>query len=186
MEAKELFEEAQRLFIQGKHKESIEAFTKALEKGAEPGISYLSRGAAYLKMENPDKAIEDFTKAIEANRENFRGYYYRGSAYMVKEDHKNAIKDFTRALELKPDHGASFFARGTCYAQLGLDEEATRDLKTAISYSEAAIQGFVDTFGILRTQLDGVLALISGERRHPGMELTEEETAKLKKWLEEE
>jgi tetratricopeptide (TPR) repeat protein len=104
----------------------------------------------------------------------------------VKEDYKSAVKDFTKALELKPDHGASFFARGTCYAQLGLDEEATRDLKTAISYSEAAAQSFVDTFGILRTQFDGVLALISGERRHPGMELSEEETAKIRKWLEEE
>lgn len=184
MEAKELFEEAQRLFIQGKHKEAIEEFTKAIEKGADPGISHLSRGAAYLKMQEVDKAIEDFTGAVEAMGENFRPYYYRGTAYMMKEDYKSAIKDLSKALELKADHGASFFARGTCYAQLGLDEEASRDLKTAISYSEAAIQGFVDTFGILRTQFDGVLALMSGERKHPGLELTEEETEQIRKWLE--
>jgi tetratricopeptide (TPR) repeat protein len=184
MEARELFKEAQLLFMQGKHRESIGAFTRALDAGAEPFICCLSRGAAHIQLKEPEMAIEDFTRAIEADGKNARAYYYRGTAYMLKEDYERAIADFGRAIELKPDHGAAFFARGTCYAQVGKDEEATRDLKTAISYSEASIQGFVDTFGILRTQFDGVLALISGERRHPSVELTDEETAKLKKWLE--
>lgn len=185
MQAREQFMEAQRLLIEGKHAESVEAFTKAIEMGSEPFISYLSRGAAYIQLKEADKAIEDFTRAIGAKPDNFRPYYYRGAAYMVKEDYKSAIKDFTKVIELNPDHGASFFARGTCFTQLGLDEEAERDIKTAITYSEAAVQGFIDSYGILRTQFDSVMAFLSGERS-PGMRLTEEETEKLRKWLQEE
>lgn len=185
MDPKELFREAQLLLMQGKHAESVEAFTKAIEGGSEPFISCLSRGTAYLQLKDAGRAIEDFTRAIEVNGANARAFYYRGMAYMVKEDFERAVSDMSRAIELKPDYGAAFFARGTCHAQLENDEEATHDLRTAFSYSEAAMQGFSDTFGILRTQFDGVMALISGERKRPGAEFTKEESEQLKKWLDE-
>lgn len=184
MDPKELFKEAQLLLIQQKFAESADAFTKALEAGADPFITCLSRGAAYLRMKDAGKAIEDFTHAVEVNGENPRAFFYRGMAHMLKEDYERAIADFTRAIELKPDHGAAFFARGTCHANLGHDDDAMHDLRTGISYSEAAIQGFVDTFGIVRTQFDAAMAIISGERKRTGVELSEEETAKVKKWLD--
>ncbi len=43
MGGKELFQEGQKLFMEGKVKESIDAFTNALEAGYEPRIIYLSR-----------------------------------------------------------------------------------------------------------------------------------------------
>lgn len=186
MEAKELFKDAQILFMQSKHKESIEAFTRALEAGAEPFIAYLSRGAAYLKIEELDRAVEDFTKAIELDNQNPRVYYYRGTAHMIKEDYEKAVSDLSKAIELNPEHGAAIFARGTCYAQMEMDDEAVRDIKTATSISETAMQSFADTFGIIRTHFDGVMALLSGERRPHALELTEKETEMIKKWLEEE
>lgn len=183
MDAKEIFREAQILLMKGQHAESVDAFTRALDAGAEPFITHLSRGAAYLRMKEPDRAIEDFTSAADIDGRSARAYYYRGAAHMFKEDYEKAVDDLAAAIELKPDHGAAFFARGTCYAQMGMDEESARDIKTALSYSEVAVQGFVDTFGILRTQFDSVLALLSGGKR---TDLTEEETAKIKKWLQED
>ena len=50
MDTQELLREAQLLFVDGKNKESLEAFTKALEAGADPYIVYLSRGVVYVKM----------------------------------------------------------------------------------------------------------------------------------------
>lgn len=185
MDSKELFKDAQILLMQGKHADAVEGFTRALEAGAKPFMAYLSRGAAFMKLEKPAMAVEDFTRAIEIEPDNPRAHYFRGVAHMLGESYENAVSDLSRAIELKPDHGAAFFARGTCNAQIGRDEEAARDLKTAISYSEAAVQGFVDTFGVLRTQFDGVMALLSSERRPAGMTLTDEEADKIKKLLEE-
>jgi hypothetical protein len=43
MDPQELMREAQLLFVDGKVKESIKAFTKAIEAGANPYIAHLSR-----------------------------------------------------------------------------------------------------------------------------------------------
>jgi hypothetical protein len=50
MTTKELFKEGQTLFIEGKTKESINKFTKALEAGYCTKTSHLSRGAAFIQL----------------------------------------------------------------------------------------------------------------------------------------
>ncbi|MCK5286600.1 MAG: tetratricopeptide repeat protein [Thermodesulfovibrionia bacterium] len=185
MTTNELFREAQNLFIEGKHKESIESFTKAIDEGEHTEIAYLSRGVAYLQTKERDSAIADFSKAMDLNKKNHRAYYYRGISYMLKKDFEKAIQDFDRCIGLNSDNAAAFFARGTAYAELGKDDEAAKNLKTALINSEAALQGFADTFGVLRTQFDKSLALMTGERKPPSVELSGKETETLKKWLEE-
>lgn len=86
MDAHEFFEDGKRLFVEGMLRESIDAFTKALDAGADPEITYLSRGTAYLKLKEANEAIDDFTKAIEADKSSPRACYYRGMAYTNKED----------------------------------------------------------------------------------------------------
>ena len=183
--ARELFRNAQHLFIKGKKHECIDAFTKAIDAGEKTEIAFLSRGVAFLRKEQIDNAIEDFGRVVSMNDNNMRAHYFRGIAYMSRNDFKNAIDDFNKTIELKPDHGTAFFARGTAYAQLGDAKEAAKNFKTALIYSETEAQGFADTFGIFRTQFDKTLALMTCEGKMPVMELTNEEIDKLKKWLEE-
>lgn len=182
MTANELFQQAQRLFMEGKHRESIDKFTEALKAGFEPGITYLSRGAAYLKLNEPDKAIEDFTLGIESDPEKANAYYYRGAAHMAKDEYEKAIADMNCAIELKPDHRAAIFARGMAEVSLGKKEEGAADIKTAMSHAEAAVQGFADAYG-WRTQVEKVIAALEGERRPETMVLSDEEMRTLKKLL---
>jgi tetratricopeptide (TPR) repeat protein len=186
MEAKELFLEAQLHLLRGEIEDSIKAFTRAIEAGAPEAITYLSRGAAYMKLKDADRAIEDFSVAIQKDADNARAYYYRGAARMLKDELEEAIEDLTRAIELNPENGAAFFARGTCHAQLENDDEATKDIKTALAFSETAAQSLADSMGMIRTHFDMAMALLSGERKATSMELTEEEQAKIKRWLEED
>lgn len=185
MKAKELFRKAQGLFVEGKHKESIESFTKVIEGGEKTEIAYLSRGVAHLQIKEYDNAVLDFSRAIDLNKKNHRAYYYRGIAHMMKKEFENAIPDFDNSIGLNSEYAAAFFARATAYAEIGKDDEAAKNFKTALINSEAAVQGFADTFGILRTQFDKTLALMTGERKPPSVELSEKETGTLKKWLEE-
>jgi hypothetical protein len=46
MDPQELLRQAQLLCVDGKVKESIEVFTRAIEAGANPYIAHLSRGVA--------------------------------------------------------------------------------------------------------------------------------------------
>lgn len=185
MDPRETFREGQYHLMKNELEESVESFTKAIEAGMDEAIVYLSRGVAYMKMEKPVEAARDFSAAIERSPESSRAYYYRGSALMLTEEYEAAVSDLTKAIELDPENGAAFFARSICHVQLGNDEEATRDMKTALAMAETAAQGLADTLGVIRTHFDMAMALLSGERRPSTIKLTEKEQEQLKRWLEE-
>jgi tetratricopeptide (TPR) repeat protein len=186
MDPSGLLKEAQLLFIDGKDKESIEAFTKAINAGADPYIAFLSRGAANLKLKQGDDAIEDFGMAIKANSKSARAYFFRGLAHMLKNAFEESVEDFTKALELKTDYGMAKFARSTAYARLDKSDEAAKDLMEVLPQMETNLQSFADTYGIIRTEMGKVFAQISGDRPWPTLTLDEKEMDTLKKWLSEE
>jgi tetratricopeptide (TPR) repeat protein len=186
MDPMELLKEAQLLFVNGKHKESVEAFTKAIEAGAEPYIAYLSRGAANLKSDEADKAIHDFTRAIDANSQSARAYYFRGIVYLMREEFEQAVSDFSKALELKTDYAIAKFSRSVAYARMNMTEEASKDMKEIMPQMEENIQSFADSHGIIRTQLTKVMGQLEGDRPWPNLNLGEKDMEMLKKWLGEE
>lgn len=186
MDSSGLLKEAQLLFIDGKDKESIEAFTKAINAGADPYMAFLSRGAAHLKLKQGDDAIKDFGMAIKANSKSARAYFFRGLAHMLKNEFENSVEDFTKALEVKTDYGMAKFSRATAYARLNKADEAAKDLMEVMPQMELNLQSFADTYGIVRTEMWKVLAQISGERQWPTLTLGEKEMDTLKKWLSEE
>ncbi len=182
MGAGDFFEEGKRLFVEGKYELSIEAFTQAAEAGYEQEISYLSRGAAYLKLRRSDEAIADFSWVINVREDNPRAFYYRGMAYAQKGTYEKAAEDFSRALALKPDEGTYLFARGAAYMEMGKLEEAGEDIRNAANYLAAAAQGYADMIGD-RTHLDKVLAILEGERRAETLSINDSEFETIKQML---
>jgi tetratricopeptide (TPR) repeat protein len=188
MDPREILRQAQLLFVEGKVKESAEAFAKALEAGADPYIAHLSRGVAYVKLKEVDNALSDFSKAISVNDKSARAYFFRGMTYMMKVEYENAIADFTKTLELKTDHGMAKFARGVSYARLERFEESSKDMLAVLPQMEANLQSFADTYGIVRTEMWKVMAQTT-EEEGTGMstlELNEKDRKTLEKWLKQE
>lgn len=171
--------------MEGKKSKSISAFTEAIEAGMKTEISFLSRGVAHLQTGQVEKAIEDFTGVVNMNDNNMRAHFYRGIAYMSKEDFKKAVSDFDKTIELKPDHGAAYFARGSAYVRMGNEKEAVKNFKTALKFCGAVSPGFADTIGIFRPQFDKTMTMMTEERNHPIMELSEDEIECVKHWLED-
>ena len=76
--------------------------------------AHYSRGMAYLKKNELDKAIEDMNEAI--NEESFAGaFVIRGRAYSKKQDHLKAVDDFTKAINLNPGYGITYKLRAEEY-----------------------------------------------------------------------
>jgi tetratricopeptide (TPR) repeat protein len=184
MDAKELFREGQSFFVEGKYGESIASFSKAIEAGEKTEIAFLSRGVAYFRMEQFDKAAEDFNIVIDMNSGNFRAHFYRGVTYMAKKDYEKAIKDFDNTIKIKSDFGAAFFARSAAYTQTGNEFEAQRSIQSAISCTEASMQWVADHYGMFRTQFDQAMALMPGESDFS--ESRNEQINNLKKLFEED
>jgi tetratricopeptide (TPR) repeat protein len=184
--AQKLLRQAQELFAEGKERESIEAFTRALEAGADPYISHLSRGVGYVKVQDIDNALSDFSKAISLNKQSARAYFFRGMAYMMKNEFENAVSDFTNALEYKHDYGMAKFCRAVSYARLGNSEESSKEMLSILPQMEENLQSFADTYGIVRTEMWKVMAQMSGEASTSPLTLNEKDISTLKKWLEQE
>lgn len=180
------FEDAQRLLVKGRVKESINLFTHAINTGYKSDIAYLSRGVAYLKNHNSNEAIADFNKVVKHDDHNFRGHFFKGIAYLTRKEYEGAITELDRTIELKPEHGPSFFARGTAYAQMGNDELAVKNIKTAITLSESNLYGLQETIGLWRTQFDKSISTLSGEKKPPEMSLTYDECQIISKWLDKD
>ena len=183
MGSDDFFEQGKRFFVEGKYEESIEAFTMAAEAGYEQSISYLSRGAAYLKLRRADEAIADFSWVIDSKENNPRAYYYRGMAQAQKGTYEKAAEDFSKALALKPGEGTYLFARGAAYIEMGKLEEAGQDIRNAANYLAAAAQGYADMIGD-RTHLDKVLAVLEGEKRAETLEINNAEFETIRQMLE--
>ncbi len=185
MNAKDLFEEAQALFIDGNTKESIEFFTKALDAGYDKFMVHLSRGVGYLRMEEIDKAAEDFGKAVSLKIDNPRAYFYRGMAALIGGKNEAAVLDFNKALDLKPGFSLALLARGTALSRLNRIDEAAADIRKLIPQLDSNLQSFVDTYGLVRTEMWKVMAEVSGEVPRQAYEMTPEEIEKFKKFLGE-
>ncbi len=183
MTAKELFEDAQILFIEGNLKGSIESFTKALDAGYDPFIIHLSRGVAYLRIEATDKAAEDFGKAVLLKIDNPRAYFYRGMAAMMSGRNEAAILDFNKALDLKAGFSLALLARGTAFSLLNRIDEAAADIRKLVPQLDSSLQSFVDTYGLVRTEMWKVMAEVSGEVPMKAIEMTHEEIEKFKRFL---
>ena len=186
MDIKQLIGEAQLLFVGGKIEESIAAFDRALEAGADPFMVHLSVGVGYLRLKEVDNAIDSFSKAAEVKSDHPRAYYYRGIAFLGKKEYEKAVSDLSRALELKPDLHASRFARAAAHARLRNLDEAVQDLRIVLPEMEANMRGFTDSYGILRTEMFEVMAQTGGGKEMPALGLDQKEMDIINRWLQEE
>lgn len=185
MDINELMVEAQRSFVKKDYKKSIDAFSRVIETGEAHELACLSRGVAYFQLKDFDKAIVDFNRVVELNDQNSRAYYYLGMSYLMKREFKESVSALDTSIRLRPENKSAFFTRGIAHAELGNEDEAAKNIKSALMSSEKDIQGFADNYGMFRTQFEKAFSIMTGEKEPPSVSLTEEEKNKLMKWLQE-
>ena len=93
-------------------------------------LAYISRGEAYLKKGDNERAIANYSLAIEVNPDDF-SYMSRGDAYFKIGDYDSAITDFTRMINLKPTKWLGYSLRGKVYSIKGDKARAEADFVIA-------------------------------------------------------
>jgi tetratricopeptide (TPR) repeat protein len=130
---------------------------------AREGRSLGGTGAGRGGVGDYDGAIADYTKAIEIYPGYAEAYYNRALARDAKGDYDGAIADATKVIELLPtlmsaakdDAYANAYAlRGLAQLRLGKDEEAQRDIASAIKLNSR-----------LKSSLEATSAKIKQARR---------------------
>jgi tetratricopeptide (TPR) repeat protein len=185
MDINKLIPDAQRHFLKREYKESIEVFTKIIEAGEAQEMAHLSRGTAYFQLKEYEKAIVDFNRVVELNDQNSRAYYFLGMSFLMKREFADSISALDKSIKLKPDNKSAFFTRGIAHAEAGNEDEAAKNIKTALMSAESDVQNFADNYGMFRTQFEKAFSLMTGEKEPPTETLNDEEKGKLMNWLEE-
>ncbi len=72
------------LATQGKYKDAVASYTRAIQLNSQEAQFYVNRGTAYLNMTEFDLAIADFDQAIKLDPNLAEAYAGRGYAYMNK------------------------------------------------------------------------------------------------------
>ena len=184
MNVETLFREGKERFAAGHPDQSIEFFSKAAAEGCNPVAVYLNRGTAYMSTAHYREAEGDFSLILGIDTDNERAHYYRGVTRLVLGDYKGAVKDLTASLTINHERGVSFLARGIALAELGREDEAVRDFKTATVFSNVEVEGFMNLYGNNRSQFNRSLSILEGDRGPWKAVMTEQEVDKLRNWLE--
>jgi len=111
------------------------------ETGADLAKVFDSRGLAYARKRDFDRAIQDYDQSLQLNSDSATAHYNRGVAYEFKGDYDRAFPDLDRAVQLNPGDADSFFCRGLAFEHGGDYERAVQDfdhvLRMSPTYSAA-------------------------------------------------
>jgi tetratricopeptide (TPR) repeat protein len=154
MDQDDLIAEGQRLLSQTKFEEAAAAFSAAVAADPEnPGL-LAARGAALIALGRYDEAFADFDRAVALDPGSARLYFRRGMGRMAQMNFEAAVADFTKAIDLDHQYAVAFYSRGMAYDSLGREKESQEDLRRSWVLGQARLQGELDSYGIIRTDMD--------------------------------
>ncbi len=119
----------------------------------------MSRGVAFMRVNNLERAIPDFAKVIAIDPKQADAYSFRAAARAGVGDIKGARKDLDTALTLRKSKD-DYERRGLLAAQLGDFKNAVADLSSAYALDPAFVQALYER-GVLRLNTgdaDGAIA----------------------------
>jgi tetratricopeptide (TPR) repeat protein len=93
---------------------------------------YSSRGVAFLRMNDHDRAIADYSEMIRLDPRNAHAYDQRGFSYNQKGDYDRAIVDLNEAIRLDPKFVKAYNNRGFAYFIKGSYDSAITDFSEMI------------------------------------------------------
>ena len=125
---------------QGKSKEAMAHFNRAIEIKPYYADAYSNRGSLFSDLGNSKKAMEDLNQAIEL-RPHADAYYNRANEFIKLKDLNSALADYDKSIELLPSADA-YTNRAFAYAQSNQLDRAFKDLSNAIKLDNTYGQAF--------------------------------------------
>ncbi len=125
-----------------KPKESLKYFNQAIKQGPDYYMGYLNASAAYMGLENYDKAIEHAKLAVDkakSKKDKQKGRYNLGLAYFKKAAPTNDKENYTLGYEQFKQTVSSSLFKTTSHYFMALYEEVILhdEEKARANYTEA-------------------------------------------------
>ena len=132
-------------YEQGKHRNAIQDYTRAIETAPDYVTAYVNRGLSHSMKGSYKQALADFDKALQLDPEYMQAYYFRAFAHEKKRKFDLAIKDYNRALlhvDETSELATIYHHRGLAYRGKGDNELAIADYKQALQINPEYINAY--------------------------------------------
>ena len=139
-------------FAAGNIEKSVDLLTEILNQDSVHKLALISRGSAYLKLNEANNALDDFNRAIDVDPDYVRAHHLRGLAHERQGHDKEALADFDRSIELDPEYGSGYYSRATLHAKLGHEDLASQDIEMVAHLTNRNIEEFANDNNIWRSQ----------------------------------
>ena len=146
------FDDGRYELMNGNLDNSIVSLSRALDLDPDHKLALVSRGSAFLKLNDFGRAVKDFDRVIELDPDYARAYHLRGIAREYEEDYENALADISRAIDIDPEYGAAFYSRATLLTKLKREDEAVDDIQMVQFLTNKNIETFANENNIWRSQ----------------------------------
>ncbi|MDI7258596.1 MAG: tetratricopeptide repeat protein [Thermodesulfobacteriota bacterium] len=147
-----LFLSADARARQGRFKEAIDEFTKAISVKEDFALAYNGRGVARVLNNEWDGALVDFIRAMQVDSKLSDAYASLGNYWVIREAPDGAIEAFNQALSINSEFALAYNGRGAGYFGKGEFDNAAMDFSIASQLSPILLiadinQGFVSAYG---------------------------------------
>ena len=120
---------------------NLASLSEVVARNPHDAEAYNTRGAAYARTGDFDKAIGDFTRAVQIDPNNAAAYTNRALAYRQTGHNDLALADFNHALQANPNHAPAYLGRGNLLRVQGNYSQAMSDLDQAIKLNPEGALG---------------------------------------------
>ena len=139
-------------FINENYDNSIKILTQADELKPDNKLLFVSRGAAFLKLDKLDQALKDINRAIEIDGQYAKAYHLRGLVSEKNGDDTDALSDFSRAIDLDPEYGAAYNSRAALHTKMGNEDLAMEDILVIQNMTNVNLETFANENNVWRSQ----------------------------------
>lgn len=122
----------------GKNRQAISSFTKAIEIEPRYAEAYIKRGFAYYQLTHYQKAIADYTHTLNLKRFTADAYAGRGDIYLALSDPQRALADYTASLAERKN-ASVMLKRARIYFDTGRMDEAIKEYTYVIKRRPTAL-----------------------------------------------
>ena len=145
--------------------------------------TYASRGDAYARAGNPDKALSDFNQAIQLDPKLAQPYLARADFFAAAGNYDKALADYNQAIPLNTKSARAYDSRArllaTCaHAEIRDGKKAVEDATEACNLSKWNAPSKIDTLAAAYAEAGDFDNAVKWESRFmDSPEISKEETA---------
>ncbi len=139
-QAADLVDRANTLYRDGRYKQAIILYRKALDRGADPVAVSFNVANSYYQIEQYAEAAASYRKAVDYSNGKFApALFNMASVFYRLKQYPECVAAYHRALKLEPDNVSAWLFLGEAYSRTGDKVGALRAIEKAYQLDKTDI-----------------------------------------------